>query len=460
MATRATLRARTRAPYRARPVRADEPGGARGLRRATVVLLAVAGLGLVPAAAGATSTTTGPTTTSPSSTTTTAPTPGTTVPGPPTTPAPPPEPPPPPFQMAYDSGIKLMDQLVAAKKDIRELRPQVPQRRRERDARQRSWDRLVVRLADAREQVQVRGRDLDATHDRLQQLAADAYTQGTPARVNAAVASLVNANDLVDASRNLLIADRYGHQQDDLAVRYEREKRALEREVRTMEAERVEVRRRLDDAIQRYNLTFAAFNAAKENLQEARVGIAKFKELAINSASPILGPNQLTAEDLAAFVTQNGHHPTLSVPIEELAQLYIEESAEEGVRGDVMWAQSILETGWFGYRGSMVDARDNNFAGIGACDSCSHGLVFPDARTGVRTQVQLLKIYVDPDYGPENAKHEIVRPRALRLGFRGKVHSWWDLTGTWATARNYGPRVYDIYLQMVAFSRKHDAVGS
>jgi hypothetical protein len=102
----------------------------------------------------------------------------------------------------------------------------------------------------------------------------------------------------------------------------------------------------------------------------------------------------------------------------------------------------------------MVERLDNNFAGIGACDSCSHGFVYPDARTGVRMQIQLLKIYVDPDFGPDTAKHPVVRPSSLKLGFRGKVHSWFDLTGRWATARNYGPRVYDIYMQMVAFSER------
>jgi hypothetical protein len=167
----------------------------------------------------------------------------------------------------------------------------------------------------------------------------------------------------------------------------------------------------------------------------------------------------LTADDLAAFVTGNGHDPHLSVPIEELAKIYIEESADESVRGDVAWAQSILETGWFGYAGSMVGTFDNNFAGIGACDSCKHGFVYPDARTGVRMQIQLLKIYVDPDFGPANAKHPIVRPSSLKLGFRGEVHSWFDLTGRWATARNYGPRVYDIYMQMVAFSERRHAAA-
>jgi hypothetical protein len=78
--------------------------------------------------------------------------------------------------------------------------------------------------------------------------------------------------------------------------------------------------------------------------------------------------------------------------------------------------------------------------------------VFPDARTGVRAQVQGLKIYVDPSYGTDTAAHPIIRPGMLKLGFRGDVHSWWDLTGRWATARNYGPRVYDLYLQMVAFA--------
>ena len=59
------------------------------------------------------------------------------------------------------------------------------------------------------------------------------------------------------------------------------------------------------------------------------------------------------------------------------------------------FAQSIVETGYFGFRNSMVDPENNNFAGIGACDTCKHGFSFPDARTGVRAQMQLLRVYVD-----------------------------------------------------------------
>jgi hypothetical protein len=352
-----------------------------------------------------------------------------------------------------------MAQLDQAKLDIETLRPQVPELQRARDRLQRAWDRLVAHLAETEAKVNEAKRELAATRDRLQQLAADAYTQGTPARVSAAVGSFLSANDVVDASRDMLIIERYGSQQDDVASGYERAKRELEREMRAIEHERVDLRGRLDEAIAAFDTTSRALTDAQDRYKDAQDGIERFQRLAVNSASPILGPNQLTASDLAAFVVEFGHHPHLSVPIDELARMYIEESTEEGVRGDVAWAQSILETGWFGYEGSMVDRFDNNFAGIGACDSCSHGLVFPDARTGVRVQMQALKIYVDPDYGPDNAAHEIIRPRMLRLGFRGDVHSWFDLTGTWATARNYGPRVYDIYMKMVEFAHNRHRQG-
>ena len=40
-----------------------------------------------------------------------------------------------------------------------------------------------------------------------------------------------------------------------------------------------------------------------------------------------------------------------------------------GVRGDVAWAQSILETGFFVYPGrGKVQPLDDNWAGIGACE--------------------------------------------------------------------------------------------
>ena len=76
----------------------------------------------------------------------------------------------------------------------------------------------------------------------------------------------------------------------------------------------------------------------------------------------------------------SGHYtPRITVPIDELAQDYIDEGENAGVRGDVAFAQSILETGGFSFPGGgQVLVNDNNFAGIGACDSCKHGFSFAD----------------------------------------------------------------------------------
>jgi len=133
-----------------------------------------------------------------------------------------------------------------------------------------------------------------------------------------------------------------------------------------------------------------------------------------------------------------------------LAQYYLDEGVKTGVRGDVAFAQSILETGGFANPGAA--ATDNNFAGIGWCDTCKHGFNFPTAEIGVRAQLQLLRIYTDAQF-PETAyKDPILLPGTLSLGFRGRVQTWWDLWGTWATGALYGERVYDIYERMVLFA--------
>ena len=149
----------------------------------------------------------------------------------------------------------------------------------------------------------------------------------------------------------------------------------------------------------------------------------------------------LTAKQLADYVAASRLRPRLTVPLDELAQLYLDEGENAGVRGDVAFAQSILETGGFATsRAAPVLDDDNNFAGIGGATSCKHGFYFPDAETGVRAQMQLLRIYVDPDLTETTFKQAILHAEMLKLGFRGKVQTWWDLWGTWATGALYGQR--------------------
>jgi len=67
--------------------------------------------------------------------------------------------------------------------------------------------------------------------------------------------------------------------------------------------------------------------------------------------------------------------------------------------------------------------------------------------------MQELRIYVDPTFPDATYTDPILLPDTLKLGFRGKVQTWWDLWGTWATGALYGQRVYDIYEKMVNFSK-------
>ena len=115
-----------------------------------------------------------------------------------------------------------------------------------------------------------------------------------------------------------------------------------------------------------------------------------------------MGDAVLTQGELAAWFKatsgQTFRAGDGAVTVDQLVRIYYEEGAKEGVAPDVAFVQAILETGWFSFNGSMVKPSDNNFAGMGAYDGSggSHVFEFPDVRTGVRAQLQHLRIYGDP----------------------------------------------------------------
>jgi hypothetical protein len=371
------------------------------------------------------------------------------APTPPATPAPTVPVGPAPFDMPMDTGPKMMAQAAQAKADLAALQPQLAAATAARDEAQLRWDRLtaaLLALDNQRSRVVVQ---LSAAKARLAAGAARAYKSSGGGRINAALEAMNEAGDLLDFSRDLHLINSYGQHEIDVVDELERDKRAVEREILETSRQRVAVKQDLDAANAQVATFTAQLEDAQRRLTEAEMQMARFHELASTAGSPIMGPNRLTAAELAAFIRNNGYHPNITVTIDELAQYYIEEGERLGIRGDVAFAQSILETGGFNFAGSMVEWTDNNYAGIGACDSCSRGFIFPDARHGVRAQMQLLRVYVDPTVTIDSLPDPLLLPGTLRLGFRGRVQSWWDLTGTWATATDYGIRVYDLYLRIV-----------
>lgn len=113
----------------------------------------------------------------------------------------------------------------------------------------------------------------------------------------------------------------------------------------------------------------------------------------------IMGEAQATAQQMALYCRSRNPEPKIaSCSLEELAQMYLEEGKAEGVRGDVAWAQSLHETGFFQF-GGIVQPDQNNFAGIGALNGNDVGQAasFPNPRTGIRAQIQHLKAYASKE---------------------------------------------------------------
>ncbi len=156
----------------------------------------------------------------------------------------------------------------------------------------------------------------------------------------------------------------------------------------------------------------------------------------------ILGPPAATAAELAGWFSSGGHVANATVPIAQLAADYLAAGQQTGVRGDIAFAQSINETGFFGFpAGGQLTAADNNFAGIGACDSCAHGYSFPDAMTGVTAQEQLLESYA--------STKPVANSLIGNVGVGGCCTTWTALAGTWASNKAYGIDILTIYKQIL-----------
>lgn len=202
-------------------------------------------------------------------------------------------------------------------------------------------------------------------------------------------------------------------------------------------------------------------NSARINATNARFWLARWSSIANGTATAIRGQPVLGSEEMSRWFTgTRGNRSRATVPMAELASYYVEEGSSENVRGDIAFAQSVLETGGFRFpEGGQVAPSDNNFAGMGACDSCASGRSYPSARIGVRAQMQLLRVYAQPGLRNSMLGNPAVDPRLDTHYLKGKVQTWSGLTGTWATARAYGDRIIEIYSEMLAWLTDRAGLG-
>ncbi|MDR2020201.1 MAG: glucosaminidase domain-containing protein [Treponema sp.] len=129
----------------------------------------------------------------------------------------------------------------------------------------------------------------------------------------------------------------------------------------------------------------------------------------------------------------------------ELARLYTEEAAVEGVNHDIAFAQMCLETGFLRY-GGLVTPDMNNFCGLGSIGPGQNGERFPSPRIGVRAHIQHLKAYATD----EELRGELVDPRYRWVRY-GSAPDITGLAGTWAADKEYALKIRTILDRLYSY---------
>lgn len=153
----------------------------------------------------------------------------------------------------------------------------------------------------------------------------------------------------------------------------------------------------------------------------------------------IMGKSAATIDDMVEMYNQSGNrYPSDELKgggaptIKDFCTIIAREAVKEGVRADVVFVQSMHETGWLQF-GNQVSIDQFNFAGIGAVDSGGEGAHFKSVAEGIRAQVQHLKAYASTD----KLNNECIDPR-FDLVSRGCAPEIKDLSRRWASGPTYG----------------------
>ena len=158
----------------------------------------------------------------------------------------------------------------------------------------------------------------------------------------------------------------------------------------------------------------------------------------------IMGQATATVAQMQSYIKKV--NPQVPNSVIKMIPLYITEGAAEGVRGDIAFAQSCLETGNFTFTGSAVTLSQNNFAGIGVTQTGMKGNSWESPQLGIRAQIQHLKAYacnqrllqtcVDPRFTYVTRE---TAPYVEWLGIQENPHHY-----GWAADKDYGQKIIQI----------------
>ena len=169
-----------------------------------------------------------------------------------------------------------------------------------------------------------------------------------------------------------------------------------------------------------------------------------------DDGTAIMGAAKATAAQMQAYI--RAVNAAVPQSVIDMIPLYLSEGNAEGVRGDVAFAQSCLETGNFTFAGYAVKLAQNNFCGMGVVSNGVAGNSFATPQLGIRAQIQHLKAYAST----EALRQACVDPR-FKYVQRGsaKYVEWLGQRENpkglgWAAGAGYGSKILRILADVIA----------
>ena len=179
----------------------------------------------------------------------------------------------------------------------------------------------------------------------------------------------------------------------------------------------------------------------------------------VSDYTKIMGKAVAAAEQMREYIKAKNPHAAQSVL--DMIPMYLSEGEAEGVRGDIAFAQSCLETGNFGFSGSAVTLGQNNYCGMGVTDNGMTGNSFDTPQMGIRAQVQHLKTYACVD----DLVNQKVDPR-FKYVTRGSAPyvEWLGIQENpqgkgWAAGTGYGEKILTIIRSIIGDSGEGSTDG-
>ena len=172
----------------------------------------------------------------------------------------------------------------------------------------------------------------------------------------------------------------------------------------------------------------------------------------------IMGQATATVAQMQAYIKKV--NPEVSNSVIKMISVYITEGELEGVRGDIAFAQSCLETSNFTFAGSAVTLDQNNFCGLGVTSTGMKGNSFKTPTEGIRVQIQHLQAYAST----ERLQNRCVDPRYTYVA-RGCA-PYVEQLGIqenpkgqgWAAGKDYGKQIIEILNNIINTEGESDTM--